>query len=200
MSETEKGRYGGGSVYQRASDGRWIAAFSLRSQDGRRIRKMFSGRTEDQARALLEAWMAENQLPREPAAAGTRAVHVKAAKAIATHTDAQWYAKVRAAGDKCHYCKRSCMLVTHKDHVVPVSRGGSNSIDNVVPACVDCNTAKSSMTGDEFAEWAADTDFFAKPRLAQIRRPGKIVMRVPAARARLLRARYGALITVVGAE
>ncbi|QZT61298.1 HNH endonuclease [Mycolicibacterium austroafricanum] len=37
-----------------------------------------------------------------------------------------------------------------KDHMVPLSRGGSDSIDNIVGACVECNTRKHMMTAEEF--------------------------------------------------
>jgi 5-methylcytosine-specific restriction endonuclease McrA len=36
------------------------------------------------------------------------------------------------------------------DHVVPVSRGGSSTLDNLVTACLACNLAKSTMTPKEW--------------------------------------------------
>lgn len=36
-----------------------------------------------------------------------------------------------------------------RDHVVPVSRGGKDSWENVVSACVGCNTRKGNRTLDE---------------------------------------------------
>ncbi len=30
------------------------------------------------------------------------------------------------------------------DHILPLSRGGSHSIDNVVPACHTCNRSKAA--------------------------------------------------------
>jgi hypothetical protein len=40
----------------------------------------------------------------------------------------------------------------HIDHVVPLSRGGSNEIDNLAPACQECNLYKASMLVDEWRE------------------------------------------------
>lgn len=46
------------------------------------------------------------------------------------------------------YCKVS--KAGTKDHVVPLSKGGTNYIDNIVPACVSCNSSKR----DKFlSEW-----------------------------------------------
>lgn len=45
----------------------------------------------------------------------------------------------------CQYC--SDMFKTHQltfDHVIPRSRGGKTSWDNIVAACRDCNTKKGS--------------------------------------------------------
>jgi len=35
------------------------------------------------------------------------------------------------------------------DHVVPLSRGGRSSWDNVVCACIECNSRKGSRTPEE---------------------------------------------------
>lgn len=36
------------------------------------------------------------------------------------------------------------------DHVVPRARGGGNGIDNLVAACRACNSAKGTMSAEEF--------------------------------------------------
>lgn len=36
------------------------------------------------------------------------------------------------------------------DHVVPMSRGGSNDISNLVPCCTSCNRAKARRTPEEW--------------------------------------------------
>lgn len=50
----------------------------------------------------------------------------------------------------CEYCGAKA---THVDHVYPVSRGGSNDLDNLVAACAPCNMSKGAKTPEE---WLAD--------------------------------------------
>lgn len=62
-------------------------------------------------------------------------------------TDEQWTALVTAwAG--CAYC-RVTGVPLQRDCVLPVSRGGRYTLDNVVPACRSCNTSKcnAEVTG-----------------------------------------------------
>lgn len=50
-----------------------------------------------------------------------------------------------AAGFTCQYCGRSAPSVElHVDHVVPVSKGGTNDRENLAAACVDCNLGKGA--------------------------------------------------------
>lgn len=48
---------------------------------------------------------------------------------------------------KCAYCGRdlpfSDMTV---DHVIPLAKGGTSSIQNMVPACIQCNNRKGMLT------------------------------------------------------
>lgn len=47
----------------------------------------------------------------------------------------------------CRYCGASAPDVhLQVDHIVPVSLGGGDTPDNLVAACVDCNSGKSSST------------------------------------------------------
>ncbi len=45
----------------------------------------------------------------------------------------------------CRYCGRRARS-HHLDHVVPVSKGGSNHPSNLVVACPDCNLRKGTST------------------------------------------------------
>ncbi len=49
---------------------------------------------------------------------------------------------------KCAYCGTLCNLTA--DHKIPLSRGGTNSIDNILPACKSCNSSKGALTREEY--------------------------------------------------
>lgn len=47
---------------------------------------------------------------------------------------------------KCLYCNVTLTLETATiDHLVPLSKGGSNNFDNLVLACLKCNRAKADF-------------------------------------------------------
>ena len=56
------------------------------------------------------------------------------------HTNNDWLVKKEKYNNSCAYCGISGKL--EKDHIVPISRGGEDKIDNIVPACPSCNRKK----------------------------------------------------------
>jgi 5-methylcytosine-specific restriction endonuclease McrA len=58
-------------------------------------------------------------------------------------TPAQWEA-LRAAWGGCAYCGRTEGSL-QRDCVLPISRGGRYTVDNVVPACGSCNASKGNV-------------------------------------------------------
>lgn len=52
-------------------------------------------------------------------------------------------------GRKCCYCKKEGVPL-EIEHIIPKSRGGSNSITNLALACRKCNQKKGKMTAKEF--------------------------------------------------
>jgi 5-methylcytosine-specific restriction endonuclease McrA len=50
-------------------------------------------------------------------------------------------------GFRCQYCGSTKRLTL--DHVVPVSRGGTNTWDNVVTSCAPCNVRKGASLPHE---------------------------------------------------
>jgi 5-methylcytosine-specific restriction endonuclease McrA len=55
---------------------------------------------------------------------------------------------------KCRYCDKQLTRFTATlDHVKPVAEGGDNSFENLVIACLDCNSRKNKRpVGDFLAE------------------------------------------------
>jgi hypothetical protein len=59
---------------------------------------------------------------------------------------------------KCTFCHKQLTRFTATlDHVTPVGEGGNNSFDNLVTACLDCNSRKNKRPlGDFLAEHPAN--------------------------------------------
>jgi len=53
-------------------------------------------------------------------------------------------------GNKCFYCGSN---FEHIDHYVPLSKGGSHTLENIRPSCKDCNLVKNNKTPDEWMEF-----------------------------------------------
>ena len=58
-----------------------------------------------------------------------------------TLTAEQWLAIQVAYKHRCAYCGAKPKKLT-QDHVVPISKGGGTTSDNIVPACRSCNSSK----------------------------------------------------------
>src|SRR5690348_16784850 len=58
---------------------------------------------------------------------------------------AEFFALCEAADWKCAYCGRQVDPFTVRaEHDIPRSRGGSDNIANIVPACSSCNSRKGT--------------------------------------------------------
>lgn len=67
-----------------------------------------------------------------------------------SHTAEDIKKQYEEQGGKCFYCKKDVSKDYHVDHVIPLSRGGSNNPDNLVIACPTCNTSKGAKL---LSEW-----------------------------------------------
>ena len=55
-------------------------------------------------------------------------------------TAERWAERVYEFGGRCAYCMAAAPL--EMEHITPVSKGGSHTMDNLVPACLPCNRSK----------------------------------------------------------
>lgn len=77
-----------------------------------------------------------------------------------THTPAQIQELLKRQHRRCYYAscghakfeRRNGKYIYHIEHIVPLSRGGSNSISNIVLACPTCNLKKHDKLPHEFPE------------------------------------------------
>ena len=75
----------------------------------------------------------------------TQQNHVRRYRAImagvkATLTTQEWQEIIEKFDYRCAYCHKRTKLEV--DHVIPISKGGNHTADNVVPACRSCNASK----------------------------------------------------------
>lgn len=57
---------------------------------------------------------------------------------------------IKRDNHQCQYCGRKTGMMT-TDHIVPRARGGTDSWDNLVCACLECNNRKGNRTLKEAA-------------------------------------------------
>lgn len=70
------------------------------------------------------------------------------------HTWAEWQLTQWIFSGKCFYCDEPTDRMT-RDHVIPVSKGGTDWIENIVPACLPCNSKKYNHL-----DWAPALEVF----------------------------------------
>ena len=71
-------------------------------------------------------------------------------------TAAEWRDLCAQHGNRCLRCGAEGSLSV--DHVVPISRGGTNTIDNIQPLCLPCNLHKHATTVDYRPSCPAKSD------------------------------------------
>jgi len=120
----------------------------IRARDRERNRARYAA---DPAawQTYLKEWRREN---REKSHAYVRAATNKRRLAAGGHnfTSAEWLALLAHHNGSCAYCGSKAL--GEIDHRTPLARGGSNLIENILPACRRCNRRKHLMTDDEFRE------------------------------------------------
>lgn len=83
--------------------------------------------------------------------AGQRRYRARKRNATGSHTTAEWLAKLAAYGGRCHWCGKKIKGAPHADHVIALSKGGTNYISNIVPSCTKCNMSKGAKSPLEYA-------------------------------------------------
>lgn len=69
-----------------------------------------------------------------------------------SHTVEDIRRQYEAQSGRCYYCGIQVGNDYHVDHVVPLSRGGSNGPENLVIACAPCNLSKSDRLPHEWPQ------------------------------------------------
>jgi HNH endonuclease len=73
-----------------------------------------------------------------------RRERLEAARRIAIHSGYEWAWMIEACGDRCLVCGSTELPLT-KDHVIPISQGGSDGIENLQPLCFSDNSRQIGL-------------------------------------------------------
>ena len=121
-------------------------AFKQRQPDRvREIARLSYEWSWEQRKLEAAAWAKANPELKAAERARRRAAKLGAGDPV---DSGAWRAVVRAAAGICGYCGESAPLTL--DHRIPLSRGGTNAIENLIPACGTCNSRKGTRTEPEF--------------------------------------------------
>lgn len=67
---------------------------------------------------------------------------------ISNFTTDQWQQCLTHFNHQCAYC--DCTEKLEQEHVIPVSKGGHYTADNIIPACRSCNASKNNKSLEEW--------------------------------------------------
>jgi 5-methylcytosine-specific restriction endonuclease McrA len=125
-----------------ATDADYRAAMRINAESGRAKRPDYYAEHDRRYRC-------ENKGAYRTHSANYRA---KKANADGSHTKEEWRERLEYFGYHCAYCLKHTSLVgtLAREHMVPLVRGGTNDIENIVPSCKFCNSAKRNRTPLEY--------------------------------------------------
>lgn len=96
----------------------------------------------------------------------TRNQRAKEKGATDTLSLTDWEKILKKFGNRCAYCGSDGKpLGLGADHLIPLTKGGTNTPDNVVPCCRSCNSRKNTKA---FFDWYPVQEFFDADRLTAI--------------------------------
>lgn len=117
--------------------------------------KKFYRENSERIKEHVKRWAKEN--PKKVLAQS----HLKRARkmrAIGKYSEEEFFSLCDEFNWKCCYCDKELSKDTATvDHAIPISKGGSNFIENILPACRSCNSSKNNK---DLYEWFKGNDFY----------------------------------------
>ena len=82
-----------------------------------------------------------------------------------SYTKAQWLDTLEYFDYKCAYTGECIKHNCHVEHIVPISKGGTSYIWNLVPSTASANLSKQNR---DMEEWYREQEYFCEERLNKI--------------------------------
>ncbi len=95
-------------------------------------------------------------------AGAIRQAQMREARALGRHTDQQWEDMRFRYDNACLACKDAKGFVT-RDHIIPISEGGTDAIENIQPLCLSCNVGNKSFTDYRIGDPRTDDQWLPEP-------------------------------------
>jgi 5-methylcytosine-specific restriction endonuclease McrA len=137
IREQAKLRYSKNAEKERAYSAKYRAANKERANA---IVRIWRANNPDKAKTIGKRWHNAN---RDKVRMHRKTRRAKLANApVNDFTAQQWVALQIAFDHRCAYCHKRHKGRLTQDHVIPLSKGGSHTVSNIVPACSPCNSKK----------------------------------------------------------
>lgn len=129
----------------RAANKEKKAAMARAWQERNRLRLKVKNATyyetnKPRMRTQMKAWVKANPEKKQTIENNRRSRELRA---TGSHTTEQWLSLLASYHGKCIYCGAKA---TTRDHITPLTKDGTNDIENIVPACKSCNSKKHNTS------------------------------------------------------
>ena len=139
-----KGQHGICKVCDNARRSEYLKSHPLNAEKNRQAFRTFYTNHKAQVQERNRKWKEnnpeQNKLNRQHE---NRLRKYRDRNAVGSFTRKECETKLRECNYKCIYCGQSLSIENITiDHLIPLSKGGTNYIDNLVPSCLECNCKK----------------------------------------------------------